>query len=195
MLLFAYAPGMNVLLTGMRASGKSTIGPPLARELGLGFVELDDESARLLDAPDAAAAIRSHGLPAFRDAESRALRGVLARDDQVVSLGGGTPTAAGVEALIASNRAAGRVRVIFIDADAATIRARIAADGPSARPPILGRDSIEEVEEVMRARRPVYLRIADLRVEPKGGDPLVIARTLAAMVRNLSPEISGRRAT
>lgn len=184
MLLFAYAPCMNVLLTGMRASGKSTIGPLLARELRFEFVELDTESARLLGAPDAAAAIRAQGLPAFREAESRALHQVLARDDRVVSLGGGTPTAPGVEALITSHRAAGRVRVIFIDADAATIRARIAADGPSGRPPILGRDPVEEVEELLRARRPIYLRIADFRVEPKGGDPVGIARTLGAMVLN-----------
>jgi shikimate kinase len=123
-------------------------------------------------------------LPAFRDAEGRALREVLAGDDRVVSLGGGTPTAPEVEALITSHRAAGRVRVIFIDADVATIRARIVADGPSARPPILGRDSVEEVEELLQARRPIYLRIADFRVEPKGGDPVGIARTLGAMVRN-----------
>lgn len=175
---------MNVLLTGMRASGKSTIGPLLAREMGFTFVELDAESARLLDAPDAAAAIRSRGLPAFRDAECRALREVLVRDDRVVSLGGGTPTAPGVEALIFSQRAAGRVRVIFLDAEVATIRARIVADGPSGRPPILGRDPVEEVDELLRARRPIYLRIADFRVEPKSGDPVGIALALAAMVRN-----------
>lgn len=184
MLFFAYALCMNVLLTGMRASGKSTIGPLLARELGFEFVELDTESARLLGASDSATAIRSQGLPAFREAECRALGDVLARDNRVVSLGGGTPTAPGAEALVSSHRAAGRVRVIFLDADVATIRARIVADGPSSRPPILGRDAVDEVDEVLRARRPIYLRIADFRVEPRNGDPEAIAGTLAAMVRN-----------
>ncbi|MFZ4576163.1 MAG: shikimate kinase, partial [Phycisphaerales bacterium] len=77
-----------------------------------------------------------------------------------------------------------RAVVVFVDVDAETVRQRIIADGAETRPPILGVDAVAEVDEVLAQRRPSYLRISDLRVEPRNGDPIQIARTLAAMIRN-----------
>lgn len=182
---------MNVLLIGMRASGKSTIGALLASELRRGFVELDDVTAGLLNAPSAGDAIRAAGIGAFREAELRALRTAMNEQSRVISLGGGTPTAPGAPELIGSARHAGAALVIYLDADAARIRARIAADGVDKRPPILGRDAIEEVDELVRRRAPVYLAMADLRVEVRDGDPRVIARTIGAFVTNRERAIAG----
>ncbi|MED5373091.1 MAG: shikimate kinase [Myxococcota bacterium] len=75
-------------LIGFMAAGKSTLGPPLAQVLGLGFVDLDAEieSAAGCSIPEIFA---QHGEPGFRDLESRVLGQVLGRGAHVLACGGG----------------------------------------------------------------------------------------------------------
>jgi shikimate kinase len=80
-----------VFLVGFMASGKSTIGPELARRLGWDFVDLDAqiESRERQTVPEL---FRDRGEPGFRLAETSALRDLLAESlkrNSVVALGGG----------------------------------------------------------------------------------------------------------
>jgi shikimate kinase len=80
----------TVFLVGFMGSGKNTVGEELARQLGWDFVDLDAriEAREQQSIPDI---FRMQGEPAFRSAESKALRDLtnsLARDS-VVALGGG----------------------------------------------------------------------------------------------------------
>lgn len=78
----------NIVLTGMPASGKSTVGKRLAAMLDRPFVDLDEEIVK-----DAGCAItdifRNEGEAAFRDRESRVLKQVAMRTGCVIATGGG----------------------------------------------------------------------------------------------------------
>lgn len=80
---------MRVYLAGFMGSGKSTVGPPAAEQLGLAFVDLDGviearAERSILDI------FAEGGEAAFRQLEADALRAVAERDRVMVALGGGT---------------------------------------------------------------------------------------------------------
>jgi shikimate kinase len=79
-----------VFLVGFMASGKSTVGPELARRLGWDFVDLDSRiEAR--ERKSVTEIFRDGGEPGFRLAESDALQHLTQSLDRnsVVALGGG----------------------------------------------------------------------------------------------------------
>jgi shikimate kinase len=80
-----------VFLVGFMGSGKTTVGQELARRLAWDFVDLDAhiEARERQTVPEI---FRLQGEPAFRLAETSALRDLLANSlngDSVVALGGG----------------------------------------------------------------------------------------------------------
>jgi len=77
-----------VYLCGLPGSGKSTIGPLLAKLRGQPFIDLDQMIAERagMDIP---AIFRSLGEPKFRDFESLSLVQAANRGDSVIALGGG----------------------------------------------------------------------------------------------------------
>jgi shikimate kinase len=170
---------MNVLLIGMRASGKSTVGEALAMRLEARFYDLDLVVADEMGQKSAAAAIKVAGFERFRTTETRMLETLLRDRDAVIALGGGTPTAPGAKQLIQDSRESKKTRVVFLDENAQEIRSRIAKDGASKRPAILGKDPIAEVEQVLADRRPVYSELADVVVVPGG-------RSVAALVDEIA---------
>ncbi len=83
--------GRAVFLVGFMASGKSSVGPELARRLGWEFVDLDTriESREGKTVPEI---FRESGEAGFRLVETAALQDLLAGSlerDSVVALGGG----------------------------------------------------------------------------------------------------------
>jgi len=158
---------MNLLLIGLRGSGKTTLGRALAQRLRAPFIDLDDRTRDLLAAPTVAAAWKTVGESAFRAAEVEALREALLGEGKVVALGGGTPTAPGAEAALAEASEAGRAYIIYLRCDAATLRRRLAETihGDADRPSLTGADPLDEVEAVYAKRDPVYVAIADAVVE------------------------------
>ncbi|MBI1303979.1 MAG: shikimate kinase II [Phycisphaera sp.] len=150
----------HLVLIGLRASGKSTVGRRLAAEFGVPFADLDDRTAALLGAASVGDAFRSVGERRFRDAESEALRTALAEAPQIIALGGGTPTAPGAAAALAAARDAGRAVIVFLDPATDTLAARLAHDAGD-RPSLTGRGVVEEIEEIARMRRPLYAALAD----------------------------------
>ncbi|MDF1808148.1 MAG: shikimate kinase [Phycisphaerales bacterium] len=150
-------PKPNLILIGLRASGKSTLGSMLAQSLHLPLVDLDDVSANLLGCDGAGAAIEKHGIDSFRDAETKALRSTLDSDGQVISLGGGTPTAPGCAQILEQSSG----RVIYLRALPETLRQRLSVEDNTDRPPLVGDNTIDEVQTLFDARDELYQRIAE----------------------------------
>jgi 3-dehydroquinate synthase len=80
----------NVVLIGFMGSGKSSVGPHLARLMNRPFIDLDD--AIEADAGRSVAEIfSSEGEAGFRDWEARCLQRALDGTGSVVAVGGGAP--------------------------------------------------------------------------------------------------------
>lgn len=162
---------MNYLLMGLRASGKTTLGRAIAEARGLPFIDLDEFTPRVLGEPDAASALRHRGEGAFRRAEATVLEGVLGTDGQVVALGGGTPTGREARTIIGQAQRQGRARLLYLRAEAATLRDRLSRTDLSSRPPLFGNDPLEEIEPLLSRRDPVYLGLADEVLTTDGKAP------------------------
>lgn len=144
------------------ASGKSTVGPRLARRLECAFVDLDDviEKAAGRSIPDIFAA---EGEAAFREREATALRATAAEEHVVVALGGGA--LAQPDALRWA-RAAGTV--VYLQASPAELARRL-AEAPDDRPllrdaggqRLTGEALRTRIEAMLAERAPHYER-ADL---------------------------------
>jgi shikimate kinase len=175
---------MNLILIGLRGSGKTTAGRLAADLLGRDFTDLDEETARLLNAPTVAEAWRERGEPAFRRAEVRALRSALARDRQIVALGGGTPTAPGACELLRAEQAAGRARVLYLWAPAAALRERLRGTDLASRPSLTGADPLTEIEHVLAQRDDLYRTVADLVITTEAHSPDEVAMLVRAAFSN-----------
>ena len=146
---------MNVILTGMRGTGKSSIGGLLADLLGFAFVDID--AVIEAQAGDRIAEIvAQHGWEHFRALERQAVVHVAAHDSQVIASGGGT--------LIDEDNARhlkAQGIVILLWCDIATLQRRI---GTAAnRPSLTGQASaVAELEQVWEARRARYHAVAEL---------------------------------
>ncbi len=79
----------NVYLTGFMGTGKSTVGPALARKLRRPFADLDALIVKAARMPVADIFARL-GEAAFRRYERAALSGTARRGGAVIALGGGT---------------------------------------------------------------------------------------------------------
>lgn len=180
----------DLVLLGLRASGKSTLGRAAADLAGAPFFDLDQLVTERSGCASVADAFRHLGEARFRDLEAETLADLLAaradarRDDAthgpaVIALGGGTPTAPGVASRLQTDAAAGRLRLLLLDATPATLAARIRADG-DGRPSLTGAGPAEEVEAVAAARLPLYRALAQVCVDTDSLDPPAALRAVEA---------------
>ncbi|MDH4229147.1 MAG: shikimate kinase [Nitrospirota bacterium] len=139
-----------LFLTGFMGTGKSVVGPLVARHLGYEFVDLDRviERAAGKSIPKL---FETEGEAAFRSRETDALRQVARRDGCVVATGGGAVT-------IAENRRimAATGHVVCLTASVAAIVRRTRRH--RAGRPLLdtGGSLASQVESLLEARAPYY---------------------------------------
>ncbi len=158
-------PGTNLILIGLRGSGKSTLGRRVAQMLGRPFADLDDDTALLLGARTAGEAFKQHGEQAFRNTEAMQLPGLLSGTGVVHALGGGTPTAPGAERMLRLARDGGQAVIIYLRASPAILRARLAATDITTRPSLTDAGTLDEIEQIFHARDALYQRVATHVIE------------------------------
>ena len=176
----------RILLIGLRGSGKSTVGPILAKRLGRRFIDLDEVTLARLGAPTVARAWAELGEGRFREAEAGTLGASLDGPPSVIAAGGGTPTAPGVDQMIRSRSARGEALVVYLRARPAELRARMQASPEREnRPSLTGADSLDEVEAVFARRDPLYGDLAAVVVEG-AASALAAAEEIIAALKNRS---------
>jgi shikimate kinase len=163
-----------VFLVGFMGSGKNTVGQELARRLGWDFVDLDARIEAQESQP-IAEIFRRQGEPAFRAAETRALRDLTSTlvRDSVVALGGGAFVADTNRDLLRSRSWPS----VFLDAPVSELWQRClqheAADG-SKRPL---RSDPEQFARLHEQRLPFY-RQAALVVQTSAKEPAAICEEI-----------------
>lgn len=167
---------LRVALIGLRGSGKSTVGPPLARLLGAEFHDLDLElgaGGAGLGGRSAGELLAELGEPRFRALELAALEG-LARlpGSQVLATGGGVVETPAARELLARSYAC-----VWLRAPLELLAARLAAD-PTPRPRLAGADAREELTLLESRRAPWYRGLARVVVEVEDHAPAVLAQRI-----------------
>ncbi|MDG1483024.1 MAG: shikimate kinase [Myxococcota bacterium] len=146
------------------ATGKSTVGPLVARQLGVPFVDLDALVAKNAGM-EVAAIFASRGEPGFRALEREALGSALEQGSIVLALGGGT-----LHQLNNLERIQAAMDIVILEATLATIKAR----GGKSRP------LWSRAEQLLAERQPLYRR-AGPQIQVDGLTPERIAsRVIAA---------------
>ncbi len=148
---------MNVILIGYRGCGKSTIGRKLADRLWQTFVDVDELIVRRAG-KTIKRIFEEDGEPHFRDIESDVLREVLAADETVIALGGGTVIREENRRLIQASRS----KVIYLRCEVEVLHQRIHADDKTSetRPALthLG-GNLEEIQLKLAEREPLYRQV------------------------------------
>lgn len=145
---------LGVVLIGVRAAGKTTVGRLLATELVLPFHDSDEEVERR--AGRSVAVLLAAG--ELREREQEVLAELLGGGPAVIATGGGAVLWEGFEAALAG------WLVAWLDASTEVLAERIAAD-PAKRPSLTGGAPEREVEAVVRERAPRYARCARARFD------------------------------
>ena len=146
---------MNVVLTGLRGSGKSTLGRVLARLLDYRFRDTDRDIVRRagMSIKDMVA---ESGWDHFRAVERQVVSEVTRLPNQVIALGGGA-LVDDENARVVKESAV----VVLLVCDLDVLAARIARH--SHRPSLTGQASAEaEIAQVWEQRRDRYHAVADL---------------------------------
>lgn len=158
---------MRVILMGLRGAGKTGVGRAVAARLGVGFIDLDDETRRDLGCGSIAEAWERFGEAAFREAEAGALRRVLGGGgEMVLGLGGGTPMIPAAAELLRGCRGDGDL-VVYLRAEPGELRERLRG-GMADRPSLTGGDPLEEIGAVFDRRDAVYRGLAGAVVDTRG---------------------------
>jgi shikimate kinase len=149
---------MNIVLIGMRGSGKSTVGKLLAKKLNKQFIDTD----RLLaerEGKQLPEIITLFGWDYFRNKESDIAEEVAKQTNAVISTGGGIILRQkNIDAL------GNKGMFVFLKASISEILKRIGRN--KNRPSLTGKKSFtEELEDVWNERKKIYKQTADIIIE------------------------------
>ncbi len=146
----------NVILIGMPASGKSTVGVLLAKKLGYGFIDTDlliqkREGKLLCDI------LKERGAEGFIAAEER-VNGELVADRCVIATGGSVVYG---EKAMKNLRSLGKT--VYLKAGAAELERRLRGEDIFARGVVMKKKG-ETLAELLGERAPLYEKYADVTV-------------------------------
>lgn len=146
----------TLVLVGMMGAGKSSVGWRLARRLGIPFSDTDQEVEKAAGC-SVADIFETWGEKAFRDAERRIIKRLLAEPTQIVSTGDGAFFDEESQKMIKENSIS-----LWLRADPEILYERVIRR--DTRPLLLEGDPKQILEEMIERRYPIYAK-ADLTVE------------------------------
>jgi len=145
----------NIVLTGMRGSGKTTLGKLLAKKLKMDFIDTDvviEKSEKLTISQ----IIEQFGWEYFRKAEKECIKKISDEvKNSIISTGGG---------IILNNKNVLNLKenglIIFINTPVEILSKRI--HDTTKRPSLTGENVKEELQQVWLDRKEKYLKSADI---------------------------------
>lgn len=138
-------------------TGKTTIGKQLAKRLMKNFIDLDELIENQTGKP--ISMIFKDGENEFRQLEREKIKSIEKKKNCVISCGGG----------IILNKENMEIlqeisEVILLEASKETIFKHIISDGKEKRPLLNKEDPLNEIEKILRFRKPLYDEFASFRI-------------------------------
>jgi shikimate dehydrogenase len=168
---------MNVVLIGMRGSGKTTVGRILARGLGRELVEMDELIAQKAGL-SIAEIVEKHGWEKFRDIEEEVASEVAGRDNIINASGGGVVTREQNIVKLKKNGVA-----VWLKAGVEILLERLSED--NSRPLLVGKTQREDMEIALKERKSLYQKAADLTVDTEGKKPEEVAEAIIKSLKKI----------
>ncbi len=164
----------HIVLVGLMATGKSTVGRDLAATLDRPLVDSDDQ-VEAMSGRSVREIWRTDGEEAFRRLETAALTTALAdTTPSVIAAAGGVVLAPENRHLLAAEH----LLVVWLRARPETLAARVASAGDEHRP-LLDDDPVGMLVRMEADRRALYESVADRVVDVDGRSPTDIAEVIA----------------
>lgn len=155
---------MNIVLTGMRGSGKSYHGRILAKHLGWKLIDTDKLIVEISDT-EIPEMVQQHGWKHFRKLETEVCKEISELDEHIISTGGGLIINRENEQLLKQN---GKIVFLYRTPEKC---AQYILKGSKKRPPLTDRDITNpdeltaELEEIWQEREKRYRESADLIID------------------------------
>lgn len=162
-----------VVLVGLMGAGKSTVGRRLARDIGLDFVDSDQEIAEAAGC-SIADIFEIYGETIFRDLEKRVILRLVSGDPAVVATGGGAFMNAEIREAVKRQSIS-----VWLKADLDVLVERVSRR--DTRPLLQKGDKRATLERLMSERHPFYAE-ADITIESdEGAHEKVVSRIAAQL--------------
>ena len=167
---------MILFLIGMPGSGKSTLGPQLAQQLGYAFIDLDSHIEQA-EGHTIADIFEQRGEEAFREIEALALRQVVSQSTEalVLACGGGTPCFHDSMQWMLSKGI-----VIYLKEEKEVLVKRL--QGQSNKRPLLQENPKKKLGDLLQMRSPIYEQATLICTKP----------SLEKLQQAISPYLEGK---
>lgn len=153
-LFFIKQCSSNIVLTGLRGSGKSTLGKMLAKYLHKKFIDLDHEIEKK-EKMGIPMIVNVRGWKYFRKLERQAVKNITSLHDAVIACGGGAVMDNENVKILKQN---GKITLLKVSLSA--LKKRILKD--NKRPPLfLEKNILEEISHIWNIRKKQYYKVAD----------------------------------
>jgi shikimate kinase len=170
----------SIVLVGMMGAGKSSVGRCLHRRTGLALHDTDEIVAANfgMSIPEIFA---EHGDKKFREAETEALRSVRTEEQTIIITGGGIVLRKENVEILRSQAV-----IVWLDGDEKTLFAR--ASRKQNRPLLQTKNPRRAFSQILGSRRPLYAKIADIRVDTSVLTDEEVAVAILAKLRRVNPK-------
>lgn len=161
-----------VVLMGPPGAGKTTVGRELAEALDVDFVDTDHriEERAGISITDI---FLERGEAAFRELEEQVVAEELTRHAGVLALGGGAVLAPATQEALAGHT------VVYLEVSVGEAAKRAGLDAPR---PVLGMNPRSALVKLLNQRRPIYERLATVRVDSTSKPAFEVTRTVLAVL-------------
>jgi shikimate kinase len=168
----------------MMGAGKSSVGRCLRRRTGLVLHDTDEIVASKFGM-SIAEIFAEHGEKKFREAETEALRRRRTEEQTIIITGGGIVLRKENVEILRSQAV-----IVWLDGDDETLFAR--ASRKQNKPLLQTKNPRKTFSQILRARRPLYANVADIRVDTSVLTDEEVAVAILAKLRkmNRKPESS-----
>jgi shikimate kinase len=172
--------GKSIVLIGMMGAGKSSVGGCLARRTRFCLHDTDEIIAAKFRLP-IPVIFAKHGEDKFREAETEALRSLQSTEQAVIVTGGGIVLR---QENIDVLKSLGLV--VWLDGNRRTLFRRASRSGN--RPLLQGENPRKAFAQILQTRRPLYAKIAHLRVDTSALTDEEVAVAILSKLGRLNPK-------